>query len=129
MVRIDEVGRTAATALLLDEEGNVVRPEPKPPARRTRTRRRGTVKAAAAKSNGNGAAPEVTPESVGVELTQPIDGLEIDAVAEALGGAARETPDHDMGAESEDGVQSKPRRRGRRGGRRRSAAKAPAGTD
>jgi ribonuclease G len=57
MVRIDEVGRTAATALLLDESGEVV-----------------------------------------------------------------ESP-----AATHDALQSRPRRRGRRGGRRRSAAKAPAG--
>ncbi len=128
MVRIDEVGRTAASALLLDDEGNVVRPEPKPPVRRTRTRRRSPAKAAA-KSNGNGAAPEHSAEISGVELIEPIDGVEIDAVAEALVGAAREGEDHDMGAGDEDGVQSKPRRRGRRGGRRRSAAKEPAGTE
>jgi ribonuclease G len=128
MVRIDEVGRTAASALLLDDEGNVVAPEPKPPVRRTRTRRRSPAKAAA-KSNGNGAAPEHAAEISGVELIEPIDGVEIDAVAEALVGAAREGEDHDMGAGGEDGVQSKPRRRGRRGGRRRSAAKEPAGTE
>ncbi|HEV7942600.1 MAG TPA: Rne/Rng family ribonuclease [Solirubrobacteraceae bacterium] len=128
MVRIDEVGRTAASALLLDDEGNVVAPEPKPPVRRTRTRRRSPAKAAA-KSNGNGAAPEHAAEISGVELIEPIDGVEIDAVAEALVGAAREGEDHDMGAADEDGVQSKPRRRGRRGGRRRSAAKEPAGTE
>jgi ribonuclease G len=128
IVRIDEVGRTAASALLLDDEGNVVRPEPKPPARRTRTRRRSPAKAAA-QTNGNGAAPEHAPASSGVELIEPIDGVEIDAVAEALVGAAREGEDHDMGADGEDGVQSKPRRRGRRGGRRRSAAKEPAGTE
>ncbi len=57
MVRIEEVGRTAATALLLDEAGEVV-----------------------------------------------------------------ESP-----AAARDALQSRPRRRGRRGGRRRSAAKAPAG--
>ncbi len=56
MVRIDEVGRTAASALLLDDEGNVVRPEPKPPARRVRSRRRSASSkaAAAAPANGNG---------------------------------------------------------------------------
>jgi ribonuclease G len=59
MVRIDEVGRTAATALLLDESGEVV-----------------------------------------------------------------ESP-----AAARDALQSRPRRRGRRGGRRRSAAKAPAGSE
>jgi hypothetical protein len=60
---------------------------------------------------------------------EPIDGVELDAVAEARNGAARAGEDHDMGESDEDGVQSKPRRRGRRGGRRRSAAKEPAGTE
>jgi len=32
MVRIDQVGRTAASALLLDESGEVVRPTPRAPA-------------------------------------------------------------------------------------------------
>jgi ribonuclease G len=142
MVRIDEVGRTAATALLLDEEGNVVRPEPKAPAaRRTRSRRRSSAKAAASApdaasaTGSNGVASEaasqdaLAPEVSGVELLEPIDGVEIDAVAEALGGGSLHAEEHDMGAEDGDGVQSKPRRRGRRGGRRRSAAKEPAGTE
>ncbi len=148
MVRIDEVGRTAATALLLDEEGNVVRPEPKPPAaRRSRSRRRSSAKPGAAtetaNAGSNGAAPEAASEAAsdaasepapgsevsGVELIEPIDGVEIDAVAEALGGSSREGDEHDMGEDDGDGVQSKPRRRGRRGGRRRSAAKEPAGTE
>jgi ribonuclease G len=59
MVRIDAVGRTAATALLLDEAGEVIRPSPS----------------------------------------------------------------------ASDPLQSRPRRRGRRGGRRRSAAKAPASAE
>ena len=39
MVRIDQVGRTAASALLLDESGEVVRPTPRPTARATRAGR------------------------------------------------------------------------------------------
>jgi ribonuclease G len=38
MVRIDQVGRTAASALLLDEAGEVVRPAPRPAAARKSTR-------------------------------------------------------------------------------------------
>jgi ribonuclease G len=129
MVRIDEVGRTAATALLLDEEGNVVRPVPKPPARRVRSRRRSSPKATASAPARNGRVPEEDAETSGAELMEPIDGVELDAVAEARNGAARAGEDHDMGESDEDGVQSKPRRRGRRGGRRRSAAKEPAGTE
>jgi ribonuclease G len=129
MVRIDEVGRTAATALLLDEEGDVVRPVPKPPARRVRSRRRSSAKAPASAPARNGTAPEEAAEISGAELAEPIDGVELDAVAEARNGVGRAGEDHDMGESDEDGVQSKPRRRGRRGGRRRSAAKEPAGTE
>ena len=38
MVRIDQVGRTAASALLLDESGEVVRPEPRSPVPRSSRR-------------------------------------------------------------------------------------------
>ncbi len=117
MVRIDQVGRTAASALLLDEQGNVVVPEPKPPQRRSRGRRRGGSRAAA--------TPEKSSEATGVELAEPIDGLAVDAIAETVNGDRSAHADN-----SEDAVQSKPRRRGRRGGRRRSAAKKePAGAE
>jgi ribonuclease G len=39
------------------------------------------------------------------------------------------SPDGAAGETGEDGLQSKPRRRGRRGGRRRSTAKAKASSD
>jgi ribonuclease G len=104
MVRIEQVGRTAASALLLDEHGEVVHPAPRagglsspPPARRRAPRK-----------------PRPAPKPVPVELVveQP----------SANGSSEHSEPPVEVG--EEDAVQSKPRRRGRRGGRRRSAAKA-----
>jgi ribonuclease G len=115
MVRIEQVGRTAASALLLDENGEVVRPAPRPAAP---PRRRAPRKPRAA------AKPK--PEPVLVELV----------VEEPSSNGASEHPEppaepSEPPAEvgQEDDVQSKPRRRGRRGGRRRSAAKAEASTE
>jgi ribonuclease G len=104
MVRIDQVGRTAASALLLDEAGEVVRPAPRAPApaAKPRPRRRASKPVVAP-------AVESSPEPPSVPQ----------APAEAI-------PE---GEGSEDDLQSKPRRRGRRGGRRRSAAKAQSSTD
>jgi ribonuclease G len=101
MVRIEQVGRTAATALLLDENGEVVRPAPRSatPAKRRprRTRAKAPVKKVAEDS------PELEPVAVAVAA-----------------------PDEPGGDED---VSSKPRRRGRRGGRRRSAAKAESSSE
>jgi ribonuclease G len=105
MVRIEQVGRTAASALLLDENGEVVRPAPRPatPPRRRAPRKPRT------------AAPKPVP----VEL----------AVEEPSTNGASEHSEAPVEVAAEDGVQSKPRRRGRRGGRRRSTAKAEASTE
>jgi len=101
MVRIDQVGRTAASALLLDESGEVVRPTPRAPAPTAKPRpRRRTPK-------------PVTPAAME-------SSSEVTSASQA---PAADVPE-DEGPE--DGLQSKPRRRGRRGGRRRSAAKAKA---
>ncbi len=138
MVRIDQVGRTAASALLLDESGEVVRPAPRAPApsraRRSRKRtsatrpsqvRPGAKDGAGATPAGsqsderaisqNGAAPDLAPAQVGESAQASAGEGEADSSADANG--------------SDDGLQSKPRRRGRRGGRRRSAAKAKASSD
>jgi ribonuclease G len=119
MVRIEEVGRTAASALLLDEHGEVVRPVPRPatPARRRAPRKPRSapkpvpVELAVQEPSANGAS----------EPPQPL--------AEAEGASERsQQPPAEAEGEG-DGVQSKPRRRGRRGGRRRSAAKAETSTE
>jgi ribonuclease G len=99
MVRIDQVGRTAASALLLDETGEVVTPAPRAPAPspKRRPRKRAT---------------QPKPDA-GTPALEPV--------------GAQDHPPKDAAEGSEDGLQSNPRRRGRRGGRRRSAAKAKAG--
>jgi ribonuclease G len=148
MVRIDEVGRTAATALLLDEAGEVVQAPTRPaPSSRgggrgsrrsssdsaeggragTRARSRARGRRAPADSEDADARREAglheSPTGIDSEPEQetaPKRAVEAEAKAdaEAGGGEADES--------AADGLQSKPRRRGRRGGRRRSAAKAPA---
>ncbi len=122
MVRIDTVGRTAASAFLLDEAGEIVRPAPRPArpaAKRSRKRK---------------------PAERSVSLVAHSDGAE-EAEAEVAGDAQASPPEPERqlvpepsqgdleqagGEPEQDDLQSKPRRRGRRGGRRRSAAKAQA---
>ncbi len=106
MVRIDQVGRTAASALLLDESGEVITPAPRAPLPAKRKPRRRTP-----------AAPR---SAAGTPASEPADASD-DAPSESAAGPAEATQ------AGKDGLQSKPRRRGRRGGRRRSAAKAKAG--
>ena len=117
---VEEVGRTAASALLLDESGEVVRATPRTPApRRARKAPRRPARTAGSQSGARtdedgpiaetaGRAPEESRASSNGRA--PSDGDET-AIA-----AQDETAENDL--------QSKPRRRGRRGGRRRSAAKA-----
>ncbi len=111
MVRVEEVGRTAASALLLDEAGEVVRP-----AQRSAAPRR------ARKAPRRPATPSATPERAAAK-----DVVGPGADADAAPGSAAETVAPEGAGQDEgdeNGLQSKPRRRGRRGGRRRSAAKA-----
>ena len=147
MVRIDQVGRTAASALLLDESGEVVRPPARP---------------AAARGGGRSGAPTQTSSAAGGRAGEraktrargrraPADSEDAEARREAglssSPTAIDSEPEEDIAREAstehaqpqqvieenapqgegeEDSLQSKPRRRGRRGGRRRSAAKAKA---
>jgi len=105
MVRIDQVGRTAASALLLDESGEVITPAPRAPAPAKRRPRKRPP------------APKPDADTPSPESVQALNGA---SPKDEAGSAERADV-------SEDGLQSKPRRRGRRGGRRRSAAKAKAG--
>ncbi|MGA9876583.1 MAG: Rne/Rng family ribonuclease [Solirubrobacteraceae bacterium] len=136
MVRIETVGRTAASALLLDESGEVIRPAPRPAARPAARRPRRRSAKAAVKT------PTVTSEEQGSVAEQSIDedtpAVELqDSSAQASGRSegpvdvdaepnAEQPSDGSRDEGGEDDLQSKPRRRGRRGGRRRSAAKAQA---
>jgi len=138
MVRIDQVGRTAASALLLDESGEVVSPPPRAAATRGNGRAKRRTPATAG-ANGVEAKPA---ESRSRRSRAPVESEDAEARREAglsesptaidsepeeelvtvAPDAAETSPDET----AEDGLQSKPRRRGRRGGRRRSAAKAEA---
>jgi ribonuclease G len=138
MVRIDQVGRTAASAQLLDESGEVVRP----PARSTPAGDSGRDGRRAPGSNREGgrAAGRVKTRARGRRA--PADREDAEARREAglsdsptgidsepeeeLARSAGASEDAPSGEGGDDGLQSKPRRRSRRGRRRRSTAKAPA---
>jgi ribonuclease G len=122
MVRIDTVGRTAASAFLLDEAGEVVRPAPRSPARPVKRprRRKPAGRTVASESQPGGGESAATPPAV--DSRPPVEEAEQQLVAEESQTDAQESPDEP----GQDDLQSKPRRRGRRGGRRRSAAKAQA---
>ena len=110
MVRIETVGRTAASALLLDESGEVIRPAPRPAAR-----------PAARRPRRRSSKPVERPAAI--ESLQPSSQEHAEPVADIEPPQAPEQAPDEAG---EDDLQSKPRRRGRRGGRRRSTAKAEA---
>jgi ribonuclease G len=59
MVRIDQVGRTAASALLLDESGEVVRPTPRPAGGRRAGAGRGASRRSGGDSSRDGGRPPV----------------------------------------------------------------------
>jgi ribonuclease G len=159
MVRIVTVGRTAASALLLDESGEVVRPPARPSGAKTaaRTRRRPAPEpepeesvaiSEASKAHARGRRRPAESEDAEARreagLSESPTTLDSEPEEEAAKssaasepvpegaeqGAAGEEQAAEAGEEGaagdDDGLQSKPRRRGRRGGRRRSAAKAKA---
>jgi ribonuclease G len=142
MVRIEQVGRTAATALLLDENGEVVRPAPRPaPKRRRAPRPKAKAPAPQPKPAAAGRAKAAAGEADAPESDAPEPAPEPEPVAAGSANGGRPDRTDGEGSEggegsdgsdgsdgNEDGVSSKPRRRGRRGGRRRSAAKAQANT-
>ncbi|HWF53332.1 MAG TPA: Rne/Rng family ribonuclease [Solirubrobacteraceae bacterium] len=127
LVRIEEVGRTSATARLVEvpvsadaDSGRAPKPKPRPPARRA-PRPRATA-AVAADGDGDetdgmaaGETDNVAGELAAHELASPSAALDDRAEGDALGA--------DIGEDGDD-VESKSRRRGRRGGRRRSGARA-----
>jgi ribonuclease G len=115
MVRIDQVGRTAASALLLDEAGEVVRPTPRSPVPSSSRR----------SSKRNSAKPKAPRAENRTAKVTPAEGQRSNGSSRE-GEPAEEQPAQAPGNDGEDGLQSKSRRRVRRGGRRRSAAKAQA---
>jgi ribonuclease G len=135
MVRIDEAGRTAASALLLDEAGEVVTPPARTvsPSGSGRGRRRAPAPSSSAaqapaprgrrrRAPADGEDSEARREA---GLSESPTSIDTEPEEELAAGALAPGQSPQDGA-SEDGLQSKPRRRGRRGGRRRSAAKAKA---
>jgi ribonuclease G len=130
MIRIDQVGRTAASALLLDEAGNVVAAPARESGERSSGRggRGAGTGSGSGRSGGRGRRGRAQADSEGAEarreagLAGPIEAIEGEPEQPTQNGTGGEEP----GETGEDGLQSKPRRRGRRGGRRRSAAKAGA---
>ncbi len=148
MVRINEVGRTAASALLLDEAGEVVAAPVRTPGARSSSRGRKRPAAPrepardAEKDDGEQPAeskprrtrtrakavkeePAADANGADEPLAQAGSPVEADAPEKP----AKEPQEASGDDGGEDGLQSKPRRRGRRGGRRRSAAKAEAGPE
>jgi ribonuclease G len=133
MVRIDQVGRTAASAFLLDEAGEVI--VPAAPAVKARSNGRGGRRSAAAKDDKPAPSrsrkrrsPTDADESdarVEAGLSESLTHIASEPEGEPVAEVQEPAPTGE-GEPAEDGLQSKPRRRGRRGGRRRSAAKAKA---
>ncbi len=124
MVRIDQVGRTAASALLLVESGEVVSAPARTGGERE-ARRRATPAGGTGRSRARGRRGPADGDEAEARreagLSETPTALDAEPLQEPLAGEA--SPPGEAG---EDGLQSKPRRRGRRGGRRRSAAKAEA---
>jgi ribonuclease G len=138
MVRIDQVGRTAASALLLDESGEVVPAPERSSADRDGARaarrpppstREGGRAAGRSKSRARGRRAPADSEDAAARREAGLheSPTAIDSEPEDIPAPGdAEAEDSRQGEGGDDGLQSKPRRRGRRGGRRRSAAKAPA---
>jgi ribonuclease G len=133
MVRIHQVGRTAASALLLDESGEVISAPERTPgqaqAGRSRAKRRSPAPARESKRGGSRApARRTAAVAAEPEPDESPNGAEPEP-EEALVASANGADGSAPADGNPDDLQSKPRRRGRRGGRRRSAAKARASTE
>ncbi len=139
MVRIDQVGRTAASALLLDESGEVVAPAARPSetaaSGRGRRRSSGSDGAGSRKEGGRperrqrrrrAVADEEAETRLEAGLSEAPATIDTEPEDDAASTSAAEQDGRSGDEAGADDLQSKPRRRGRRGGRRRSAAKAKA---
>jgi ribonuclease G len=138
LVRIDQVGRTAASALLLDESGEVSRPSARPAGARDGARekrrsssstREGGRAGERAKTRARGRRAPADSEDAEVRREAGLSESPTSVDSEPEEELASDAPpaaDVQQDEGGDDGLQSKPRRRGRRGGRRRSAAKAKA---
>jgi ribonuclease G len=143
LVRIEDVGRTEAVAVLVREPELPARAPAAAPSRPRSRRKPAAAKAAPASSgradssaeDGSDDAAEEASRAAAIDAARKADELdETENVMEELAPALRdeasdgeiisEDDDPVEDGESEDGVESTPRRRGRRGGRRRSGARA-----
>jgi len=119
LVRIEEAGRSSATAVLVDDgrgsANGAPASEPKPPARK-----RARAKAKPAPEKEDAAKPSDGDEP------KPARKRARSQSKPAAAKADDATTDAEAEPSDDDAVESTPRRRGRRGGRRRSAAKAQA---
>jgi ribonuclease G len=128
LVRILEAGRTSAVAELVDNGGGAAAPKR---GRSAAKASGGDTGGAAAKPRTRTARAKARVEEEAHEEAAPAPAA-FSGDAAGAGAAAGDEPPPPAGdaapaAEGEgDGVESKPRRRGRRGGRRRSATKAEA---
>jgi ribonuclease G len=111
LVRIEEAGRTSATAVLVGDQASG--------STNGAASKKAEAKAGAGESKP---APKRSRASRSKAAAKDDSG---DAAAEAEEAAS----DGEEAGSDGDGVESTPRRRGRRGGRRRSAAKADATSD
>jgi ribonuclease G len=111
LVRIEEAGRTSATAVLVGDQASG--------STNGAASKKAEAKADAGESKP---APKRSRASRSKAAAKDDSG---DAAAEAEEAAS----DGEEAGSDGDGVESTPRRRGRRGGRRRSAAKADATSD
>ena len=120
LVRIEEAGRSSATAVLVDDQppsGNGA--PPKSAAKPAVKAAAKPAAKAAAKDDDEKPAPKKR-----VRTTRPKSAPKAEAKADEEAASTE-----DKAASDGDDVESTPRRRGRRGGRRRSAAKAEATSD
>jgi ribonuclease G len=123
LVRIEEVGRTQAVAVLIDQPPVAVAapapteaPAAKPAARKPRAASTAAPRTRARRA-AKPAAEEAAPDA---------EELPVDAEPEVAATVSDSSVGDDTAGNDGDAVESAARRRGRRGGRRRSTAKAGA---
>ncbi|MBV9192753.1 MAG: Rne/Rng family ribonuclease [Solirubrobacterales bacterium] len=137
LVRIEDAGRTAAVASLIDVEVPV--PEPPAPGRERSGRSRASARTgsgaagAGSRSRSGARAREATASVGGTAGAEAAAENGRAGTAAAQASEAEREPEVEPGANvaagvdgdsAEDALESTPRRRGRRGGRRRSGARA-----
>jgi ribonuclease G len=130
MVRVEQVGRTAASARLLDESGEPIGtpdgsgPREQQPERRAGGDRRSSPRRGP-RDRGRRAPADSEDAQARREAGLHESATTVDSEPEEEPVVAEEGLEDEAEASGDD-IQSKPRRRGRRGGRRRSAARAKA---